>query len=296
MKSNQYRKYLMIFEQDKNWGFWINDLGSTKIKKNEAYPSKGHPGSYMFTWQNGRVLNEFHFVLITDGEGVFESKETGRKKIVNGDGFLLFPGVWHRYMPLKKTGWTERWVGFSGPIAKQFMSNGFFSPKNAIIPGCGRETVLNYFDSLFHLFNNEPFGFQRIASGLCIQLLAEINNIQLSSNQDHTINSMVSHTKYLMYEKINESIDLEKIASDLGVSYSKFRVDFKTQTGTSPLQYYLQLKIEKAKETLLRTKMSQKEIAYALGFESDYYFNRLFKQKTGLSPGQFRKKFLPSSP
>ena len=291
MKMNtSYRKYLMIFEQDEKWGFYVNDLGSTFINKGEEYPRKGHPSTHMFTWEKGRVLNEFHFVLITHGEGIFESYETGRKKIAHGDGFLLFPGIWHRYQPLLEVGWTERWVGFSGDIARQFLSNGFFNPQQPIIPKCDSESILNYFDSLFKLFNSEPFGYQRLASGICMQLMAEIYNLMQVSDHAGTINSMVSRTKQLMYEKINESIDLKKVATGLGVSYSKFRIDFKKQTGTSPLQYHLGLKIEKAKELLLRTCKTQKSIAYSLGFDSDHYFNRLFKQKTGMTPKQFRNR------
>ncbi len=286
--KNSYRKYLMIFDHDQKWGFYINNLGSKRIERGEDYPSKGHPGSHMFTWQEGRILEEFQFVFITDGTGVFESKEIGKKKISQGDGFLLFPGVWHRYKPQKKTGWTERWVGFSGPLAKQFLSNGFFKPNQPIIQRCNRTTILNYFDSLIQLFNDEPFGFQRLASGICIQLMAELYNIQQKGDNNNQLNSIVSHTKHVMYEKINESIDLEKIASEFGVSYSKFRADFKKQTGTSPLQYHLLLKIEKAKDLLIRTNKTQKEIAYSLGFESDFYFNRLFKQKMGITPKQFR--------
>lgn len=280
----------MIFENDVNWGFYINDLGANIIDKGQDYPTKGHPGTYMFTWDKGRVLDEFHLVIITEGEGVFESKETGRKKVSAGDAFLLFPGVWHRYKPLKKTGWTEQWVGFSGELAKSFMNNGFFNPKQPIIEKCNRASVLNYFDILFELFKNEPFGYQRLASGICMQLIAEAYNIQQSSNNDDYLNSMVSYAKHLMYKKICSSINLEKIAQDFGVSYSKFRVDFKKQTGSSPLQYYLQLKIEKSKEMLLQSTKTQKEIAYALGFESDHYFNRLFKQKMGITPKQFRNQ------
>lgn len=289
--KNSYKKYLMIFEHDKKWGFYVNNLGSLKIEKGDDYPSKGHPGSYMFTWQNGRVLEEFQFVLITDGEGFFESKETGKKKVASGDGFLLFPGVWHRYKPKKKTGWTEQWLGFSGPLAKQFLSNGFFNLKQPIIQRCNRTTILSYFDSLFKLFNDEPFGYQRLASGICIQLMAELYNIQQINTNEDSLSTMVSRTKHLMYKQIYESIDLEQIASEFGVSYSKFRADFKKQTGTSPLQYHLLLKIEKAKEMLLRTQKTQKEIAFLLGFESDYYFNRLFKQKAGITPKQFRQSF-----
>ena len=286
--KNTYRKYLMVFEQDKAWGFYINSLGRTVIEKNSNYPSTDHPDNYVFTWDNGRVLDEFHLVLITKGEGLFESKETGLVKLSDGDVFLMFPGIWHRYKPLQKTGWTERWIGFSGELAKQFLNNGFFHPSDPLISKCNKTEVLNHFNSLFKLFDEEPFGFQKLASGICIQLMADLYNIKNGGNNIESLNSMVSNAKSMMYQNLHKTIDLKKIASNLGVSYSKFRLDFKRQTGVSPLQYYLLLKIEKSKELLLNSTKSQKEIAYELGFESDYYFSRLFKQKTGLPPGQFR--------
>ena len=290
MERDNYHRYMMIFENDKKWGLYINNLGANKIEKGADYPTKGHPGSYMFSWEKGRILSEYHLVLITKGEGVFESKETGRKKISAGDGFILFPGIWHRYKPSKKTGWNEQWVGFSGFVAEKFMNNGFFNPHQPIIAKCIRTSVLNYFETLFKLFRNEPFGYQRLASGICMQLVAETYNIQQSNNNDDRLNSMVAYARHLMYKKINTSVDLQKIANDYGVSYSKFRIDFKKQTGSSPLQYHLSLKIEKAKELLLGTNLTQKEIAFSLGFETDFYFNRLFKQKTGLTPKQLRNK------
>lgn len=290
--KNTYRKYLIVFDHDKKWGFYVNNLGRTVIEKNKDYPSKDHPDNYFFTWEKGRVLNEFHVVLITKGEGVFESKETGKVKVSDGDVFLLFPDVWHRYKPKKSTGWTERWVGFSGDIAKQFLSNSFFNSNEPIISKCNKPNILNYFNTLFKLFDEECFGFQRLASGICIQLMAEIHNIKNGGNNIENLNSMISRAKRVMYDNINNSLDLPEIASQLGVSYSKFRIDFKKQTGVSPLQYHLLLKVEKSKELLLNTKKSQKEIAYELGFESDYYFNRLFKRKTGLAPGKFRKMYL----
>ena len=288
--NNKYRKYLITSDKDKLWGFYINNLGRNVIEKHTEYPSMDHPDQYIFTWDKGRILNEFHLVLITKGEGVFESQVTGKIKVTDGDIFLLFPGMWHRYKPKKETGWTERWVGFSGHIANQFLSNGFLSANSPIISKCNTPKTLNHFNTLFKLFDEESFGFQRIASGVCIQLMAELYNSKSGgSNLDH-LNSMVSRAKSTMYKNINTSIDLNEIASILGVSYSKFRLDFKKQTGLSPLQYHLLLKIEKSKELLLNTNKSQKEIAFELGFESDVYFNRLFKRKTGLAPGKFRNQ------
>lgn len=290
--KNKYRKYLITSNIEISWGFYINNLGRNVIEKNTEYPSKDHPDQYIFTWDKGRVLNEFHVVLITKGEGVFESKATGKVNVSDGDVFLLFPGIWHRYKPKKSTGWTERWVGFSGQIASQFLSNGFFNTNEPVISKCNKPSILQHFNSLFKLFDEEPYGFQRLASGICLQLMADLYNIKSGGSNVESLNSLIAQAKSIMYNHLNSTLNLNKIAQELGVSYSKFRIDFKRQTGTSPLQYFLLLKIEKAKEFLLQTDKSQKEIAFELGFESDYYFNRLFKKKTGLSPGKFRVNLL----
>ncbi|RED47795.1 AraC family transcriptional regulator [Seonamhaeicola aphaedonensis] len=285
---NKYRKYLITSRIETSWGFYINNLGRNVIEKNTEYPSKDHPDQYIFTWDKGRILNEFHIVLITKGEGIFESKATGKINVSDGDAFLLFPGIWHRYKPKKSTGWTERWVGFSGKIASQFLSNGFFSTNEPVISKCNKPSILQHFNSLFKLFDEEPYGFQRTASGICLQLMADLYNIKSGGSNIESLNSLVAKAKSIMYKNIYSTLNLKKVAQELGVSYSKFRIDFKKQTGISPLQYHLLLKIEKSKELLLNTNKSQKEIAFELGFESDVYFNRLFKRKTGLAPGIFR--------
>lgn len=284
-KSN-FKKYIIISELDHKWGFIVNDTGYTIYPKNSDYPSKGHPGSHMFSWKTGRILNEFQFVLIPKGQGIFESKSAGKRKINEGDAFLLFPGEWHRYKPLKKTGWTEHWVGFTGEIANLMMKDYFFKKENPVANKYNNQLVTKLFKVLHQLIQEEPFGFQRIASGICIQLMAEFCNTQYGSGLKYE--SPISRAKYIMNEKIDEEIDFKILALNLRISYSKFRSDFKRQTGLPPLQYFLLLKIEKAKFLLLNTNINSKQIAYDIGFESEHYFCRLFKQKTGMSPAQFR--------
>lgn len=282
-----FKKYLILSEQDLKWGFYINDTGYTIYQKDSEYPAKGHPGTHMFSWKNGRVLNEYHLVLISKGEGDFESQSFGKRKIQAGDAFLLFPGEWHRYKPKKSTGWTEHWVGFSGKLADELLTDHFFKRENPIASNFNNQLVSKLFQTLQQLVAEEPFGFQRTASGICIQLMAEFYNTQYGAKLKNK--SPVSRAKHVMNERIDEEIDFIRLAKNLGISYSKFRSDFKHQTGIPPLQYFLLLKIEKAKNLLLTTTASSKQIAFDLGFESDFYFCRLFKKKTGLSPQKFRE-------
>ena len=69
-----------------------------------------------------------------------------------------------------------------------------------------------------------------------------------------------------------------------------FRKVFKKYTGMAPGLYLIQLQIEKSKELLYDRGKSIKEIAYELNFDNNFYFSKLFKDKTGLTPAQFRKK------
>jgi transcriptional regulator GlxA family with amidase domain len=54
------------------------------------------------------------------------------------------------------------------------------------------------------------------------------------------------------------------------------------------VQYHLELRIKKAGDMLLMSQKPVKEIAYELGFQSTFYFSRLFKNKTGKNPSEYR--------
>ena len=92
-----------------------------------------------------------------------------------------------------------------------------------------------------------------------------------------------------MKDRIDHQINLEELANEIGVGYSWFRRMFKHYTGLAPSQYFLQLKLNKAKDLLLNTSLSIKEISVITGFESQYYFSKLFKKRIGISPIQQRK-------
>ncbi|MDR1105043.1 MAG: AraC family transcriptional regulator [Treponema sp.] len=54
-------------------------------------------------------------------------------------------------------------------------------------------------------------------------------------------------------------------------------------------QYYIHIKIEKAQRLLEEKDVSVKEAAYRLGFDDQYYFSRLFKNKTGFTPAEWKR-------
>ncbi|HKK63500.1 MAG TPA: AraC family ligand binding domain-containing protein, partial [Bacteroidales bacterium] len=107
--------YLTSSEEDENWGITLNVSGKTETAPHATYPSPKHPNGYFFTWNSGRVLNEYQINYITQGSGVFETREQVFE-LKTGSIFIIFPGVWHRYRPVSDKGWAENYIGFSGPV------------------------------------------------------------------------------------------------------------------------------------------------------------------------------------
>ena len=63
--------YLITSEEDELWGLTVTTVGYQKIAENESYPPKNHPLGYYFNVDNGRILNEYQLLYITNGNGVF---------------------------------------------------------------------------------------------------------------------------------------------------------------------------------------------------------------------------------
>ncbi|MDX9909695.1 MAG: AraC family transcriptional regulator [Bacteroidales bacterium] len=284
----QFYKYLTTGPNDMEWGIYLNSAGSLTIPPQTEYPLKSHPSGYYFTWEQGRELQEYQLNYITRGNGIFEDRH-GIHHLKPGSLLFIFPGEWHRYKPAFQTGWTENYIGFNGEIAKIFMNHKFFRSDQPVLQVGEREEILDTFLKIFDLVEKEQPGFQQIASGLIVQLLGYLVALDKQKGfSGKKIVAVVEEARFRMRSEVGENFDIEGFAAEQNIGYSYFRRMFKNYTGLSPRQYCLQLKMMRAKELLLSTNLSVKEISYELGFESIHYFSRMFKQKTGKSPVEFR--------
>jgi len=282
-------KYLTPGKEDKSWGLYLNVAGTVVTPPNTEYPQKDHPASYYFTWEKGRVLQEYQINYISEGSGILETN-SGKYQLKPGNLFIIRPGIKHRYRPLKKTGWHENYIGFNGEFADHLFAGEWFNSSAPVIY-CGyKEELIDTYIKIFDLVREEKPGYQQIVSGLVIKLLGYIISAEKQKEfKGKDISKFIEEVRFRMREEIDQTLDFKKIAHDHLIGYSYFRKMFKKYTGVAPHQYYLELKIMRSKELLLSTDKSIKEISFDLGFQSIYYFSRLFKSKTGMSPSEFRR-------
>lgn len=93
-----------------------------------------------------------------------------------------------------------------------------------------------------------------------------------------------------MGQRIDKKIKLEELAKLVFLTPGKVSRIFKEETGMSPIEYFLGLKIDAACYFLSKSDYRNREIAEMFSFYDEFHFSKVFKQKTGYSPSLFRKK------
>lgn len=284
-------KYLTHNTEDKNWGLYLMVAGSARIEPNTDYPPKSHPSGYNFNWHHGRVLWEYQVNYITEGEGIMETRDN-TYHIKPGTIILLHPNVWHRYKPLRKTGWFEHYIGFNGEAADKFIKSSDLLRDMRVMEIGFHESILQDFNEACLEAQNERPGYHQVCSGLVMHILGQIISVKKNENFSHTqIENTIQKACMIIRENVQENINIESIARDLNVDYSIFRKAFKKYTGLSPMQYHTSLRMKQAAFLLTNTDLTIKEISSNLGFCSLYYFSKLFKEKVRVSPNEFRKGY-----
>ncbi len=286
----QTSKYMLANERDAQWGLTVTTIGYEEIAPGDSYPTKGHADGYYFELDKGRVLNEYQLLYNPEGEGLFRSSSVKETKLREGDMFLLFPGEWHSYHPLER-GWKSYWIGFKGKNMDDRVKAGFLSPEKPIYHIGFSDNIVALYKQAYEAAIEEAAYSQQLMAGIVNHLIGMMysleRNIELKTrNQTHV--DMINRARLRIRESLESSLTIQKVAEDMGVSYSNFRKLFKEFTGISPATYQQDLRLQRAKELLSTTDMSIKEIAYRLNFESPDYFSAKFKIKTGRRPSELR--------
>ena len=287
--SQRFFRYLPRNPNEVDWGSSVLDAGHGTIMPNSEYSLPGHPEGHEFSWEKGRRLGAFTFVYITAGKGFYDSDLSGQVDVEAGSVFVVFPNIWHRYRPNPETGWEEYWVECEGELLEAAVLRAGLHPTSPVMRVGHDDHLLRCFLNIADTISEDAPGFEAIVAMRSLEIVARIRSLmKISCTRGVTSpQKLVKHAQVKMREALDGPIDFHQLAQHLGISYTTFRRVFKQETGRPPGEYFIEMKINRAKELLL-TDRSIQEVADLLGFESVYYFSRLFKARTGSSPSALR--------
>ena len=282
-------KYLIVNDKDRSFGLSINAVGYQSIRPNSPYPVRNHPTGYFFNAQKGRVLREYQLLYITKGQGSFASDDTPDRQVGKGHLIVLFPGQWHTYKPDTATGWNEYYIGFEGTMADQLVRNSFLTKDNQVLDIGLNEELAMLFSRALEVAEEDKTASQQYLAGIVLHMIGLVLSVSRNNVfEKDNVSEKMEQAKIIMNENLCREIDPEQLAARLNLSYSWFRKAFKDYTGYAPAKYFQELKMRKAKQLLVGSTHSVKEICFMLGYTSTEHFSNLFKKHAGITPLKYR--------
>jgi AraC family carnitine catabolism transcriptional activator len=127
---------------------------------------------------------------------------------------------------------------------------------------------------------------REIAMHLLMGQVRAPTEAQLESEQkgDRLYVGKLRRAVQLMEQTLEEPLDCEAIASQVGLSRRQLERQFKQHTGLSPLKYYIALRLARAHNLLQQTNLSVAQVAASAGFGSLEHFSRAYRAKFGCPP------------
>ncbi len=119
--------------------------------------------------------------------------------------------------------------------------------------------------------------------------LSSISN-QLAIRQTNAEPVFITRARKYIEENITEELPLSRVAQAVHTSSFYFCKMFKKVTGLNFTHYVSRVRVERAKSLLQNPNLRISEIAFDVGFQSLTHFNRVFRNITGVSPTEYRRK------
>lgn len=228
-----------------------------------------------------------------------------------GDVLILNPGTYHRCIPTgERPALHEYYLAFTDVNFIDCDRNQMplFSGDTCIsgMPDTTQKQLYSLCDQIAQ--ENKVFTAGRyfMLKSCLIQVLCLISRFQQQEKEKHlkaeaqqlcefkTVNNrkyIVDKIKKYMEEHYREKISLDQIATNMYLSPFYISKLFKSETGDTPINYLINLRMAKAKELLdTSPHVSIQAVAFAVGYEDAYHFSKLFKKYYGLSPMHYKAR------
>ncbi len=278
MKSEQNNFFCNILDSEKNDYLNLVQLGWEKCTPNYSY-------------SNFRDL--YLIFYVKKGSGTIEC-DNQNFVVHKDDSYIFRPNILSIQRANKEDPFEIYFFAFDGKLAPKLIERTIFRkdqvavsvPSNNLcdlIKNAAENisaTGTSQFEKLEYLF--------KLLSHY--DLSNSISLLQKSSRQD-LHNEIVYNVKKYIQLNYSNKIRISDIASRLNINRSHLYRIFKENTGTSIEDYIISVRINEAKRFFQETDLSSQKISEVVGYFHYSSFFNAFKQKAGMTPQQYRKKY-----
>lgn len=210
------------------------------------------------------------------------------------------PGVYHRETLIKGEQTTELHIGFRN-IKIDGLPINYILKDNLEVPLKFTQFKDDFHKCCLEIIEEQEaceIGKELVLKSLIMKLIAlflketnYVKNKKITNRYNFPFYNKANMVKIILEYFDNNymsNVSLDDIAKNMYVSPVYISKIFKEKTGESPINYLINLRLEKAKDLLLTTESPIKVIAQSVGYNDAYYFSKLFKKYYGYSPSKFK--------
>lgn len=261
------------------------ELARHETPDRDGYPLRGHAYPELLVGLNGRARLRVKGKAIRPG---------------TGQCHLLLPGFAHgETYADSRSSYHLLWVSFTPGGANFFISS--FSPRDGfrILPE-RFSTSNDHAGKLWTLATESDrageAGFAEYCQGLLLCLVSESLDelARATSPGDYSHRIVEQVRRYILAHHI-QPIHVRDLAAMAGCSENHLNTRFREAVGQPIRQYIIDLRLQRARRLLLQGELPIKNVALQSGFNDPLYFSRLFRDRSGCSPSDFRQSPLQPS-
>jgi len=258
-----------------------------------ANPPKGFPPAHRHS--------TFEMCFLLAGRCPFLLGEE-RRELKRGDMVVLSADAYHRELAAERCGpYRLLWLGCLKKSVTLHIQNhvggGRFDNDLRITIDDIPEALQIAETVDYELWAGRPGAFHRI-QGMLLQLFGILEGAWHEQNTprpaaktgEKTQKWRVKAAAEYVRDHFAHHLDLDEVAAHVGVSSTYLSALFTRALGRSFTDFLAACRLEEAERLLGDPALSVKEIAQRVGLDNPFYFSRLFRKHTGMSPRQFRQR------
>jgi len=238
-----------------------------------------------------RVLGSYALIYILSAQGYYAAARGLRRDLGPGDVALIFPELAHAYGPNPGTSWRHLYFVFSGPQFDLWRKCGLLDPSRPV----WRAEPVDFWARQLEETVRPETGHGRAAAlrtlGRFLDVLGALLALRDSDGRDAADRVWIEDSQRLLGGPDAKGwLTPQQVAQRVGLSYENFRKQFTARAGVSPGQYQKRKRIERAQSAIYHGDHTLKQLAEELEFCDVFHFSKVFKQITGTTPSEFRRK------
>ncbi len=240
-----------------------------------------------------RGLSDPGIFIVHEGRGILTTRHNGFSRehvLPPSTFFLLDSGVPCRYRCAGSEGWRFHFIHFKNLS----FPSGLGIEADNVYPFREENGIHLLCESIIAEIIRREAGYGRLIESIFTRLLVELARQQ--ARDAGRSRGAIMKAIHWIHGNYDRQIDVESLVRLSSLTRSVFFRAFKKETGCTPHEFFMRVKLDAARLMLTSTSLRITEIAHSLGFYDEFHFSKAFKKMYSISPSSCRSGYEPRHP